>query len=138
MSDPIDLRVVAEGRKHPGLDLPETIGPAEWREIGSGLAREQRAADVEWRIGDWAARADGDLATLAEAAAIVRESPGNLRKFVAAARAYPSIRRRTGVAFFMHLEAAALPEAEREALLDCAEAEHWTRAEMRKAVRESS
>ena len=138
MSDPVDLRVVAEGRKHPGFDLPETIGSAEWREIGSGLAREQRAADVEWRIGDWAARADGDLATLAEATAIVRESSGNLRKFVAAARAYPPIRRRTGVAFFMHLEAAALPEADREALLDCAEAEHWTRAEMREAVREAS
>ena len=138
MTDPIDLRVVAEGRKHPGLDLPESIGEAEWREIGSSLAREQRADDIEWRVGDWAARADGDLATLAEAAAIVGESPGNLRKYVATAKAYPNVRRRTGLAFYMHLETAALPEADREALLDCAEAEHWTRAEMREAVRDSS
>ena len=138
MTDPVDLRVVAEGRKHPGLDLPETIGPAEWREIGSGLARERRASDIEWRIGDWAARADGTFATLDEAAGLVGESLGNLKKYVATAKAYPKVRRRTGVLFSLHLEAVAVAEAERERLLDRAEAERWTRAEMREAVRESS
>ena len=138
MSDRVDLRVVAEGRKHPGLDLPESIGSAEWREIGSGLAREQRAADIEWRVGDWAARADGTFATLDEAAAIVGESPGNLGKYVATARAYPPIRRRIELAFHMHQAAAALPEATREGLLDQAAAERWTRAEMREAAAEAT
>ena len=139
MSEPVDLRVVdGGGGAHPGLDLPPAIDPADWREIGSGLAREQRAADIEWRIGDWAARADGDLATLDEAAAIVGESAGNLRKYVATARAYPPIRRRTGLAFYMHHAAAALPEDVRERLLDQAAAESWTRAAMREAAREAT
>ena len=130
MTDPANLRLVAGGPDRPGLDLPETLGQAEWRKIGAGLARAQRAAGIEWRLGDWAARADGAFATLPDAAAIVGESAGNLRKYVAAAKAYPPIRRRIGLAFFMHLEAAALPEDARERLLDCAEAEHWTRDTM--------
>ena len=139
MTDPVDLRVVEGGcAAHPGLDLPQAIDPADWRELGSGLAREQRAADIEWRIGDWAARADGTFATLADAAAIVGESAGNLRKYVATARAYPPIRRRTGLAFHMHHAAAALPEAERERLLDRALAERWTRADMREAAQEAT
>ena len=139
MTDPVDLRVIeGHGAARPGLDLPQTIEAADWREIGSGLAREQRAADIEWRIGDWAARADGAFASLADAAAIVGESAGNLRKYVATARAYPPIRRRTGLAFHMHHAAAALPEDVRERLLDRAEAEGWTRADMRAAAAEAT
>ena len=138
MSDRVDLRVVDGGGERPGLDLPQAIGPADWRQIGAGLAREQRAADIEWRIGDWAARADGTFATLDEAAAIVGESAGNLRKYVATARAYPPIRRRIGLAFHMHHAAAALPEAVRERLLDRALAEQWTRADMRAAAAEAT
>lgn len=82
MSDRVDLRVVDGGGERPGLDLPQAIGAADWRQTGAGLAREQRAADIEWRIGDWAARADGTLATLDEAAAIVGESAGNRSKFL--------------------------------------------------------
>lgn len=130
MSDPVDLRVVTGGGERPGLDLPQAIDPADWREIGSGLARARRAWDVEWRIGDWAARADGTFASLDEAAGIVGESPGNLRKYIATARAYTPDRRRIGLAFYMHHAAAALPEAERDRLLDAAEAEGWTRAAM--------
>ncbi len=134
MSDRADLRVVGEAGA-PGLSLPEGIGHEDWRAMGLGLARERRASDIEWRIGDWAARADGDFATLAEAAGIVGESLGNVKKYVSAAKAWPKVRRRTGVDFHLHLEVAALPEAERERLLEAAGAEGWTRAQMREAVR---
>ena len=147
MSERPDLRVVSGGTDRPGLDLPETIDRDAWEEIGASLARDQREHeqttarlrhDLEWRLGDWAARADDDFATLGEAAAIVGESALNLRKYVATATAYPSVRRRTRLPFYMHLEARALPEGERERLLDQAEAERWTRAEMREAAREAS
>ncbi len=134
MSDRADLRVVGEAGA-PGLSLPEGIGHEDWRAVGLGLARERRASDIEWRIGDWAGRADGDFATLAEAAGIVGESLGNVKKYVSAAKAWPKVRRRTGVDFHLHLEVAALPEAERERLLEAAGAEGWTRAQMREAVR---
>lgn len=147
MSERPDLRVVSGSGERPGLDLPETIDRDAWEEIGAGLARDQREHeqttarvrhDIEWRLGDWAARADGDFATLADAAAIVGESAGNLRKYVATAKAYPPIRRRTRLPFYMHLEACALPEGARERLLDQAETERWTRADMREAAREAS
>ena len=140
MSEPVDLRVIeGHGADRPGLDLPPEIDRDAWEELGASLARETRERDLEWRIGDWAARADGAFATLAAAAAaIVGESASNLRKYVATAKAYPPIRRRTGLPFFMHLEACALPEADAERLLDRALAEDWTRAEMREAAREAS
>ena len=139
MSEPVDLRVIeGHGTERPGLDLPETIDRDAWEAIGAGLVRESRERDIEWRIGDWAARADGAFATLADAAAIVGESAANLRKYVATAKAYPPVRRRTDLPFFMHLETCALPEADAESLLDAALAEDWTRAEMREAAREAS
>ena len=134
--DAPDLRVVPDDGPAPGLEIPETLDHGAWRTIGLGLARERRASDLEWRLGDWAAQADGRFATLAEAAAIADESLSNIKKYVATAKAFPSVRRRTGVAFFLHSEVAALPEEEGESLLDQAAAAHWTRGEMREAVRE--
>ena len=127
-----DLRVVDDAA--PGLDLPANIDHHGWREIGLDLVRKRRAAGMEWRVGDWAARADGSFATLADAAEIVEESHGNLKKYVSCAKAYPKVRRRTQVSFCLHLEAVRLPEAEREKVLDEAEAHAWTRARMREAV----
>ena len=75
MSEPVDLRLVDGGPGgKPGLDLPETIGRDKWQQVGRGLARAQRAADIEWRIGDWAARADdfnGAFEGMAAAADII-------------------------------------------------------------------
>ena len=127
-----DLRVVDDAA--PGLDLPANIDHHGWREIGLDLVRKRRAAGMEWRVGDWAARADGSFATLADAAEIVEESHGNLKKYVSCAKAYPKVRRRTQVSFCLHLEAVCLPEAERERVLDQAEAHAWTRDRMREAV----
>ena len=134
MTDHTDLRVV-----RPTSDFSDEfageLSHVRWREIGLTLAREHRASDFEWRIGDWAALAQGEFATLAEAAGILGESEGNLKKYASAAKVFPKVRRRTSVGFSLHLEVVALPETERDRLLDLAAAEHWTRSRMRQEAR---
>ena len=131
-----DLRVVDAGVQS-GPGEASSLLHAGWREIGLGLARDVRDADIEWRLGDWGARAGDAGATLAEAAGIAGESLANLKKFVATAKGYAEVRRRTGVAFHLHYEAVALPEDTQDRLLDRAAAECWTRAEMREAALEA-
>ena len=135
-SEAPDLRVVPDGGPLSGPQVRALPDHEAWRATGLELARERRASDLEWRLGDWAAQADGEFATLAEAAAIADESLSNIKKYVATSKAFPPVRRRTGVAFFLHSEVTALPEDEGERLLDQAVAGNWTRAEMRAAVAE--
>ncbi len=135
MTDRADLRIV-ENPGTPGLVFAGELSHADWRDIGLGLARERCDSAFEWRIGDWAVAASGVISTLAEAAGIVGESEGNIRKFVSVARVFQPVRRRTNVSFHLHLEVVALPEVEQERLLDLASAEHWTRALMREEARD--
>lgn len=132
MTEPAEIRVVAPG---PGEQSPATDREA-W--IAAGRDFGKSSSDASWQFADWLAA--GLEAWGREALQVAAETTGASRTkishYLAVARAYPIVRRRTPLGFSHHLEVARLPEAEADRLLDQAEAEGWSRATLREVVRE--
>ena len=128
MSEPADLRVLN----------PAATDREAWIAAGQALARDR--SEASWEFADWLAaghEAWGKEA-MEEAAGATGGTLGKFRNYIRTAKAYPPNRRRFTLTFSHHLEAAALPEAEADRVLDRAEAEGWSRNETRTAAREVS
>ena len=138
MSDRPDLRVVdeADGRA-AAIGLGPEAGYDDWLRIGDGLAAEH--GSTTWAAADWLAWGSARWAGERVSAAADRLgiSPGKIRNYVLVSETYPIFARRKSLSFSHHLEAVRLPDEDRERLLDAAEAECWTRAQMREAVHEA-
>jgi len=134
MTEPAEIRVVAPG---PGEQSPATEREA-W--IAAGQALAQSRSQASWEFADWlaAGHAAWGKTAMEEAAEATDTSAGKIINYRKAAKTYPPTRRRVGLTFSHHLEAAFLPDTEREQLLDRAEAGNWSQRETRAAAREAS
>lgn len=117
MTEPADLRVVAPGDSAPAFSTRE-----DWLAAGRRLVDGR--SEASWAFADWLAAGHGAWGKEAvEAAAeATGTSRGKIINYVTASKTYPLTRRRVRLTFSHHLEVAFLPDAERERLLDAAEA----------------
>lgn len=105
-----------------GWALPATLTEAEWRDAGASLAKVEGA--MNWWLGDWWAFGEhgyGDRKALVES----DEWEGPAYETCAGAAkvcySFQNGRRRPDVSFSHHREAAFLPEAESDQVLDWCE-----------------
>ena len=133
MTGPADLRVVEPGEPAPAFATRE-----DWLAAGRRLVDAR--SEASWAFADWlaAGHAAWGKEAVREAAEATGATPGKIRHYLRVSTTYPKSRRRLGLTFSHHLETAFLPDADRDRLLDAAEAEGWPRARMRAAAREAS
>ena len=117
---------------------PDYISREDWLAAGRAILDGQSSAS--WSFADWLVAGEdafgGD--TLRDVADRLGISPGKISDYRLAARTYPAFRRLNGLGFSHHLEAARLPETDRDDLLDAAAVEGWSVARTRAAAREIS
>jgi hypothetical protein len=117
---------------HPPADLKFD----EWQAIGHTLFSIERA--VQFWIGDWirfGEKSYGEKYSQAiEETGLDYQTLANYA--YVASKVEPS-RRRENVSFSHHAEVAALAPEKQEAWLETAEAQNWTRSDLRKSLRET-
>ncbi len=127
-----ELRVVGSAQDKVPVDREA------WIEAGRALGAQH--SEASWEFADWLAAGHDAFGAKAvrEAVETVGASPGKIRNYLRVSSTWPVDRRRSSLGFSHHLEVAALPESEAEALLDQAEAGSWSHRELRTAAREAS
>jgi transcriptional regulator with XRE-family HTH domain len=129
---PISSRAATFGPSSLRLD-PDT-SYAEWRRIGAGLASIVRGA--QWWLGDWLNFGEPRYgAKYTEAIEHTGLERGTLANIAWVASAVPPSRRRDALPWSHHQEVAPLSPDEQDRILDSAESEGWTRAQLREAIR---
>lgn len=116
------------------LSLPESLTFEQWEEIGGELAN--RARKLNWWIGDWWAAGHhryGERARLAARGLFGKEFK-TLANIASVCRAFEPSRRREHLSWSHHAEAAALSPAAADMLLDLAERDRLSKAQVRSAV----
>lgn len=120
-----------------GLALPDGMPFEDWQRLGDTLQAMERS--VMWWIGDWlrfGERRYGETYTQAVDATGYKTETVRLAKWVA--EQYPeSVTRVTDLTWTHHREAAALPPAERAAVLERAAAEKLTTREVKALARQA-
>lgn len=115
------------------LPLPAGLSFEEWSEIGRRL--QKGATGIMWWLGDWWAYGEH---AYGERAAQSLESEYAFQTFRDAgwvSRRVDTSRRRDVLSWSHHKEVAALEPEEQDRLLEEAEADGWTRNDIRQAVR---
>lgn len=121
-----------------GLTLPDDLSISEWATIGDALSHAEGA--VMWWVGDWWAHGQryGERSQILEQ---LRDSGHNPPTFKVCANAgsvvrhFRSSRRRELLSFDHHRAVCSLDEQEQDWMLDRAESNGWSRAEIRDEVR---
>jgi len=116
------------------LSLPESMTFEQWEEVGAELAN--RARKLNWWIGDWWAAGHhryGERARLAARGLFGKEFK-TLANIASVCRAFEPSRRREGLSWSHHAEAAALSPNAADMLLDLAERDRLSKAQVRAAV----
>lgn len=117
------------------IALPETITFERWEEMGKSLHLVGAAA--RWWVGDWLAFGEDHFKDRAiQMAEIVGIDPGTLANIVKVCRGI-NPKRRTSLSFEHHKEVYMLPPAEQERWLSKAIQNHWTRADLRGALKDA-
>ncbi len=142
-----DLRVITEesppvspakqAHEAPRPLFHEGLGRDRWAEIGRDLSHW--AENTQWEMGEWALFGEASFGerTLREVASGLKISAGKLSNCRLVAKNFPAFRRRNALSFSHHLEVARLPQAEGDEILARAEADGWTREQIRKEAREA-
>lgn len=115
------------------LTLPEDTTYTAWEEFGRVLGRMERS--VQWWMGDWWRFGERKWG---ERAAQAVDSSWDFQTWANAgwvAGAVETSRRREVLSWSHHAEVAALSPAEQDDWLDRAEAESWSRNDLRTALR---
>lgn len=116
------------------LALPESIGFAEWGQIGGSLSTMEQA--INWWIGDWLnfgeRRFGEDYAQAVQETGRDAESLSNI---AAVARRIEPARRRENLSWSHHRAVAYLEVGDQERLLERADRERWSKRSMEEAVR---
>jgi N6-adenosine-specific RNA methylase IME4 len=134
----MNLQLIPRLGSEAGWHLPANLTEPEWWRIGAELARAEKI--LLWRIGEWwnAYRPEwGSRGRLAKSEAWKEAGLpdyATVRQAAAVAKAFDIDRRRSNLTFSHHVEVAALPAEEADALLDAAEAEGWSKRELRGEV----
>lgn len=132
-------------RTMPALDsgpgpvpAPNYASREDWLATGRAILDGQSSAS--WSFADWLIAGEGAFGgdTLRDVADRLGISPGKISDYRLVARTYPVFRRLNGLGFSHHLEAARLPETERDNLLVAAAEGGWSVARTRAAAREIS
>lgn len=116
------------------LNLPESMTFEQWEDVGAELAN--RAKKLNWWIGDWWAAGHhryGERARLAARGLFGREFK-TLANIASVCRAFEPDRRREHLSWSHHAEAAALSPGAADMLLDLAERDRMSKAQVRAAV----
>ncbi len=116
------------------LSLPESMTFEQWEEVGAELAN--RARKLNWWIGDWWAAGHhryGERARLAARGLFGKEFK-TLANIASVCRAFEPSRRRERLSWSHHAEAAALSPNAADMLLDLAERDRLSKAQVRAAV----
>ena len=124
---PIGLRVIG----HPGF--------VEWERAGRQLFGLGNA--VAWAVGDWLIYGSGRGAwgeSYARAVDLTKRSYGSLAQSGRVSRAFPVEARFKNLSWSHHQAALGVGPEHRRSFLQRAEAEHWTRDDLRAAVREAN
>ncbi len=120
-----------------GLDLPADLNFEEWQRTGETLGRIGRAC--QWWIGDWlnyGERAYGEKYSQAmEATGLDYET---VRNYAWVADHVETVRRRTVLSWSHHQEVAALAPPDQERWLTSAEANGWSKAQLRRQIKGTS
>ena len=126
-----------ESAQPTGFGLNDGATFEEWVSVGEEIAAQHSAA--AWDTADWLAFGDAQYPGESVRATAERlgVSAGKISRYIAIAKAYPVLRRRNTLAFSHYQEVVPLREEIAEALLDKAEAEGWSRHQLREAVREA-
>lgn len=114
--------------------VPVADGVAKWEADGQRIFTTiNRSA---WDLGDWwafgEAQGYGERKAIAERIGFEFQTCANA---ASVARAFATSRRREVLSWSHHAEVAALPESEQDRWLDKAEKGHWSRKDLREAVR---
>ena len=111
---------------------------AAWLAAGRDLVGAR--ASSAWALVDWVSGGAAALGakTARQAAEDLGISAGKFSDYLTVSKAYPKFRRRNSLQFSHHAEVARLDEADRERILDAAEAEGWTVTHIRKAAQAAS
>jgi hypothetical protein len=116
------------------LTLAEEISFEEWAEIGALLGRIARS--TAWWIGDWLCYGEATyLERYAQAVDDLGLHPQTLMNCASVCRRVARRQRRAGLSFSHHAEVASLDPEEQDRWLGRAEAEGWSRSELRRRLR---
>jgi hypothetical protein len=106
---------------------------ADWEARGAELGRA--ASTHAWDVGDWILQGETHFDATPELTARITElDESTLRGFRYVCQRFERVRRRTNLSFGHHREVASLPPDEADALLDRAESDGLTRAQLRALV----
>lgn len=112
------------------------LTPHEWQRQANKLIDE--AMQTPWKLGDWLILADNDDQLIEARTATLNADPRleytELAHYAFVAERIPRHRRRN-LPWAYHSHVARLPEPQQDELLDLAESERWTLAELRKAAK---
>ncbi|MDA0161676.1 LmbU family transcriptional regulator [Solirubrobacter ginsenosidimutans] len=115
------------------LELGSDMSFDDWADVGARIARI--CGGAAWALGDWllfGERRYGERYRSAlEATNLDYQT---LRNYAWVARSIAPARRREGLSFQHHAEVAALPAAEQDLWLHRAEAQEWSRNELRRQL----
>jgi N6-adenosine-specific RNA methylase IME4 len=122
------------------LTLPDDLPFSEWASIGDALTQAEQS--VMWWVGDWWAYGErqgyGERSHILEDLRVKGHSPpalGTCMNAAVVARKFQTSRRREVLAWDHHRAVAALDESEQDWMLDRAQANSWTCAQIRDEVR---
>lgn len=125
------LAIIEDDNASLSLELPKGQSFEQWAETGRSLASANKV--LHWWIGDWWAAGShryGERAKVAAQGIFGREFQ-TLANLASVCRAFTTSRRREHLSFSHHAEVAGLPPTKADELLDRAEREGWTRADIR-------
>lgn len=134
---PNKLRIDGAGfTRRIQLSLPDDLAVEQWQHIGKQIFLVMDAS--AWWIGDWLLFGKSKYPDRYRRAIEETELDyQTLRNYAWIARRFEPSRRRDGLSFQHHIEVASLPESERDEWLDQAEANKWSRNELRMRLRAS-
>jgi hypothetical protein len=127
------VRATPEPAVAPGLKIEPGTPYASWRTLGQRILGISKASP--WCIGDWLVygqEAYGDR--YRSALGTTDFDYQTLRNYAWVARRFTLSRRRDRLSFQHHAEVAALPEVEQELWLERAQANAWSRNELRRRM----
>ena len=136
--EPGVVRLVAtdsiESFDRVAIGLPPDLTFEGWRAVGKRISGVADAST--WWLADWAAYGEDRFGErYQDAAAITGVGYQTLRNYAWVARRFDVSRRRDKLSFAHHSEVAALSASRQETWLDRAEAQRWSRNELRAALR---